>query len=492
MNLLSTTWVYGEYERGESTYQQHLRIIDTFRGELDAARKEVQSLTKELAELKARYTALHRRQFTASKKKQAGPECRTPFGSSPVGTTTKRGAPFGHPGWTRKPPSRIDRTEQVSAPDICPHCSSEHLVPTGETKEHIQEDIVLVPRTIVTKYVHETAYCPRCARIVTCSGDGEIPGSSVGPTAKAAAVWLRYGMGISYRKVQAVFSCLFGMEFAPASLVGFDRQALRKGTLLYDDIREKLRASPVLHADETSWRNDGIGHWAWYAGNPDLAYFEIAKSRSTEAAKSIVGSAFGGTLVTDRYAAYNGIAAASRQFCLAHIIRRAKELSEEIALIGEKQRDRASERFLSAIARLFTRMCTAAHAAIGGTPAAEAMERSFANELGRLCKKQLAFKPAETLRAALSGKDSRNLFTFLRIPGVPPTNNHAEQSIRSMVLFRKTSFGTRSPSGIKTHSVLPSLIRTAQRQGRDPAQFLRTLFTEDTATAQRALYRNTS
>jgi transposase len=90
------------------------------------------------------------------------------------------------------------------------------------------------------------------------------------------------------------------------------------------------------------------------------------------------------------------------------------------------------------------------------------------------------------------GKDRTYLFTFLRHPGVPPTNNQAEQSIRFLVIFRKIMFGTRSGKGLRTHSILPSLVLTSMRQGRRPREFLEILLTSDTKTAQRALYRNSS
>lgn len=68
----------------------------------------------------------------------------------------------------------------------------------------------------------------------------------------------------------------------------------------------------------------------------------------------------------------------------------------------------------------------------------------------------------------------------------------AEQSLRNIVIFRKVCFGTRSPEGSYSHSVLPSLLLTAKRQGQHPLNFLKTLFLQDTATSQRALYYNSS
>ena len=120
------------------------------------------------------------------------------------------------------------------------------------------------------------------------------------------------------------------------------------------------------------------------------------------------------------------------------------------------------------------------------------MEKQLVKELKNLCAGPLVYKPAETLRASLIGKDHRYLFTFLRYPDVQPTNNQAEQSLRFLVIFRKIMFGTRSQSGLKAHSILPSLVLTACRQGRNPLAFLHTLLTADTATAQAALYHNSS
>jgi len=151
-----------------------------------------------------------------------------------------------------------------------------------------------------------------------------------------------------YRKVQEVFKDLFGLSFVAASALGFDRQAVAKGAAIYEDLREKIKASAVIHADETSWRNDGLGHYAWYAGNPDLAFFHIDRHRSTEVARSILGSRFEGILVTDRYAAYNGANAPARQVCLAHLIRQAKEITRELALIED--RDKVAEAFCADIA----------------------------------------------------------------------------------------------------------------------------------------------
>ncbi len=80
----------------------------------------------------------------------------------------------------------------------------------------------------------------------------------------------------------------------------------------------------------------------------------------------------------------------------------------------------------------------------------------------------------------------------IRTSEVLHANNHAEQFLRHLVIFRKIYFGSRSESGLKTHGILPSLVQTARKQGVHPRKFLQTLLTADTATAQAALYNNSS
>jgi hypothetical protein len=299
-------------------------------------------------------------------------------------------------------------------------------------------------------------------------------------------------MGLSYRKTTELFRDLFGLSFVPASAVGFDRKASERGAPIHEDLREKIRVSDMVHADETSWRNNGLGHYAWFAGNESLAFFHIDRHRSAEVARSIFGNRFEGVLVRDRYAAYNGIGS-EWQACLAHIITKAKEIKREHTLLPQTEQEAATDRFCQRVGTFFKEVCeTTTGLKIGEVPwkSAEAVEKDFAARLSNICKKPLGFKPAETLRAFLTGKDQKYLFTFLRHPGVPPTNNHAEQSIRHLVIFRKIFFGTRSENGLKTHSILPSLVQTARRQGVHPRQFIQTLLTADTPTAQAALYNS--
>lgn len=494
---LSAQWVFEEYQRCDDEHLEHWKIRDIQQEELDKALKYVSELEKENEELKAKLKALHRKQFKANKK--AGRKTS----DHPVGEDSepekkkKRGAPKGHPGWYRRPPDHIDKTVIVPPPEVCPHCACSDLTPVEAIKDHLQEDIVLQPRTLVTNFRHHQAFCPKCNRNVIEAAEGELPNCHIGPRTKAAAVFLRYGLQMPYRKVRELFDVFFNMPFVPASAMAFDRTATRKGQPLYEDLKEKLRVAVAAHADETSWREDGLGHYLWYAGNNNIAVFHIDRHRSSEVAQWILGHNFGGILNTDGYAAYNAVNAKLRQTCLAHLIRKSKEIKQEILLRKPRFQDRESIRFCDTISALFKKACKIGRKLSCGDIAlhrADIFEKRLYSALNTICTTKLSDEKAETLRCRLLNpkKEYDRLFTFLKYPDVAPTNNQAEQSLRNMVIFRRICFGTRSHDGSHSHSVLPSLLLTSKRQGKHPLAFFQTLFTSDTATAQTALYNDSS
>lgn len=452
--------------------------------EIKALDQENRQLAARVAELESRLKQQHRLRFKANKTPPAK------SGDRP----RKRGAPAGHPPWHRPRPDRVDRTVHVDAPKTCPHCECEGLEPTGEVHVQRQEDIVLQPRTMVTDYTHDLSYCPNCRRAVFQTADGELRNCEIGPVTKAAAVYLRHEVKLSYRDVGKVFSGLFGMPFVPASAMAFGHRVAGEASHLYEDLRDKIRAADIIHGDETHWRIDGKNAQLWYAGNPGLGFFHADPSRSSDVAVSIFGSAFGGNLVADSYAAYNAINPKGRQACLGHLIRKAEEIADRIETTpGKKKPERQALRFCRAAAKFFTICCRIDQRRRSGRTTFTAARRHIPR-LQRvrdsLCRHVLKDADAENFRQRISdpSRDGRRLFTFLEVNGMPPTNNHAEQSLRLPVIFRKISFGSRSLAGAQALAVNLSLLTTAKRQGRDPLQMFQNVLLKGADTPLDELY----
>jgi hypothetical protein len=483
---LSTGWVFHRYQQVAGTECHYEYQIEELNRHLDEERRQRKKLELENQQLRAQLQGLHRRQFKGRKAPA------TPGSDCPSAQRKKRGAPVGHPPWQRAKPKHIDLIVPVPAPKTCPDGHGNDLQPVQELQKHVQEDIVLEPRTVATCFVHQQSYCPVCDCLVLQPGPGELLGSYIGPAAKATAIFMRYEINVSDRKISRFFAEFFGLKFVPASAYGFERQAVRRGAPLYEDLRQKIRALSVAHADETSWREDGKPYWAWYAGDDDLAFFQLHEHRSAQAAQDVLGERFAGTLVADAYASYHAVHPKDWQSCLAHIKTKAKELDQQLALLTGQAADPPARQFCQDIQGFVRTACQAHHRLAKGpwrAKTAKRKGRALRRQLRALCQTPLHYPRAEAFRKRLLGPEQKHLFTCFRRPNVPPTNNQAERSLRPLVIMRKVIQGTRSEKGLENHSVLRSLFETARRQGRKPHQFFLDLFTKDTAQAQASLYR---
>ncbi|MFH1753958.1 MAG: IS66 family transposase [Candidatus Omnitrophota bacterium] len=380
---------------------------------------------------------------------------------TPMSLPKKIGGLFGHVGWFRKKPERIDRIEELRL-TACPVCGSRDINQCKKTQEHIQEDIIL-PRVEAVMYKRHYYYCKKCKKVVAPQGKDEIPGSYIGPKAKAFANFLRYVVKISERDVKMLFERAFNLKIVPSSITGFRGQLKKKALPAYSKLMEALRIGPFIHADETGWKVDGDNHWLWKFSNKRICVSHIDKSRGQNVVDKMIGDKYKGVLISDFLSAYNKIDAKAKQRCLVHIMRDLKKvieywrddrevlrycqrlkdiLGDAIALHGEyinRRRDGAYYRRREALTEALK-------------------DFSFPNPNKRILKR--------FAKRLMRHKDE--ILTFLYQKNIDYHNNHAEQQIRPDVIFRKLTFGNRSPIGAQNHSVIMSVLQTAKLNGIDP------------------------
>ena len=84
--------------------------------------------------------------------------------------------------------------------------------------------------------------------------------------------------------------------------------------------------STAVAADETGWRVAGHRQWLWTFVGEEATVYLIAPARGYEQAQSVLGPDFADVLERDGWAPYRRFAHAQHQTCLAHLLRRAREL----------------------------------------------------------------------------------------------------------------------------------------------------------------------
>ena len=380
------------------------------------------------------------------------------------------GAPKGHPGKTREIPDRVDEHKDVHLFE-CPECSGRGLSPCKRYEDHYQEDIV-IPHTKVTRFRHHYYYCRDCGNVVHGMGDGELPGSYIGPNAKSLAGFLHYYMALPYRKIKQLFKEMFNMDFDPTSCVGFDSQIRIRGQPLYEELKSNLKDKSHLYVDETGW----MGKWLWCYAEPTSAVYKIERGRGQKELHSTLGEEYRGVLISDLLGAYNRIRSV-KQRCLVHILRHVDKW------LTYYDHDRKMVMYFTKLKTVIKEIILLSDIIKKKRPVNILIKKlDLVGQLRRLLNQDLEPPKANKFRRKLLDHFDE-LVTCLNYPEISAHNNFVERLLRGNVIMRKITFGNRSEKGMLNHEVIMSLIQTARLQKLNLLPYLHTLLTDKTKTA---------
>lgn len=416
--------------------------------DLNKALKRIERLEKENAKLKEELKLLRGRPSWAKSNKPVEAKHRA----------KKRGPKNGHVCHPRKVPEKIDCEIKI-VPKHCPHCGMGNLPPPHKWHQHIQIDLPPPQRPVVTRYHVGWSWCSKCG--VAVSSGARLSRSLYGPHLHAQVSYWKHSLGLTLPKIQVLLREQYGLEISTGQLSELMKRSAICFDAMYEDIATSLLDQPCLYADETGWRVDGDNRWLWSFSSDAQSYYTIERSRGSKVVDTVLGKAYGGTLVSDFYSAYNKLDSA-KQKCWAHILQKCSELREKYP------KDIEIQYYASRLKRFYQWSVRLQKLHEDGNDIAGQHRRLQTNTMCFLFRrwKHVSLK---TLTKRLI-KYRGDLYTFIET-GVEPTNNRAEREIRPAVLMRKTSYGNRSEQGARNQAVLMSVIRTCHKQGRDFVAF---------------------
>lgn len=289
--------------------------------------------------------------------------------------------------------------------------------------------------------------------------------SQLGPRAVALATQLNKGLGLPYGKTAAVLEQAFGLAVTRGGLCQAIARMGRKAEPTYRQLVEQIRTSPSVTPDETGWKVGGRLWWLWVFATPHATVYAIQPGRGFEQAAIVLGEDFAGFLVRDGWAVYRRFEQAVHQTCLAHLLRRCREMIEVASPGG------AAARFPQAVKEILQRALALRHRRDQG----ELSEAGLAVARGRL-EARLDRALGKRYRSAANERLANHLdrereaiFPFLSCAGLEATNWRAEQALRPAVVARKVWGGSRTEQGAQTQQILASLLATC-RQRNHPIQ----------------------
>ena len=357
----------------------------------------------------------------------------------------KPGAIKGHKGHQQ---SFLTPTEVVPrVPELC-SCGCKEFTNLRVYYTHQHIELPEIPMQI-THFVLKEGECESCGR--TCKGS--VPqGFQVGygPRFTGLVGELTGGQRSSRSSVKEFIQSVLQV---PISCGGIQRCVDRVSRAIlpyYEAMAAKARSAKVNFIDETSWYQHGVLAWLWVMVNPSVAFFSVKASRSKKAFEELVGH-WAGILVSDGYGVYLKWVK-DRQTCLAHLIRRAKGLSE--------RKDPAVARFAERVHSELCRLLNWANA-----PPTQGDVSTWYARVCHLIDSHRDRKDEAGKLARHLDKEMGNLWVFLLEEGVEPTNNRAERALRFAVLWRRMMQGSFNEKGDRWVERILSLRETCRLRG---------------------------
>ena len=361
------------------------------------------------------------------------------------------GAKHGHEGHSRIISDTPDDVVE-HRPDHCSCCGAALALdlPTETVSLYEQVDLPEV-KPLVTHHRRLSVCCPTCGTRVVAPVPQAARGTPFGPRLHAVATYLKTFQALSYERLQAALSDLFGLTLSQGGLMNLLRRAQGCFAEGQASAVSSLRRAEVVASDETGVRIEGSNAYHWVFRSPEAVVHHASPTRAASVIREMMNGHRPAVWLSDRYTAQQGHGVA-HQTCLAHLAR-------DVAYAVEVSEDPVPWRlqlWLQAVFALSEQVTTLATSTLSAKR--RALERQLADIL-------VAASPCDLTRA-LQAKISRardQLLTFLDHPGlVEATNNGCERALRPAVVQRKVTNGYRAMWAAQGEAAVRTVVDTAR------------------------------
>ena len=268
---------------------------------------------------------------------------------------------------------------------------------------------------------------------------------------KTLTVYFSNEQHIPEDRLQILFLDVFKLTISTATLVEISRTFSKLVAPIQERVLELLKAAFLKHLDETGFRINGKTSWLHSISNDLLTHYRPSLKRGD------ISKGLRGIVVHDHWKPYFTLEKVLHALCNAHHLRELKALAEIEKEVWAIQ--------MARLLNILNRM---------KDPPIERMFRIYDDIVNR----GLAFHESQPPLSARKNKrrTGHNLLLrlknykdavlrFLTTPGVPFTNNQAEQDIRMMKVKQKISGGFRTMQGAETFCTIRGFLSTCRKHG---------------------------
>lgn len=369
----------------------------------------------------------------------------------------KGGATLGHSGHGRKSlrARQAERTIPVRLPTNCPDCDTT-LESRGMKRRTVLDGQPL--KSEKQLLLLDIKRCPKCRRTFRAKPPGVLPKGLFSNRLLSIVAVEHYMHGLTLGQLHRQ------RGIGTGALIGALHGLARRLQPVIPKLIREYRTAFVKHADETGWRTDGRGGYAWLFCTLNVSLYRFRSSRSAKVAHEVLGTQrLPGTLVVDRYNAYNK-ASCHLQYCYSHLSRDIEDLQKDSP--DDPQVSRFVETALPQLAAAMS------------LRQLKLSKRQFHQQATTLrgTIEQTMNTPAshpgiQHIQDIFREKSERR-YRWALDPRIPAENNPAERELRPLVIARKISFGSQSDAGALTREVMMSVLLTLQKRTQNPVAVL--------------------
>lgn len=401
------------------------------------------------------------------------------------------GGQKGHSGTTLRQSTQVDQTLEHRSPSRCSVCQMEMLDhEVSETRQVFE-----LPKLNVQVIAHRQ-WRSRCSCGAVHLGawpHGVNAPAQYGPSVKAMAVHLNQHHLVPLARSAQLMEGLYAVSLSQASIQSFAQEAALVLLPTVAAIGVAIQAAAVVHADETGIRAQGRLHWLHCAVTPTLTWLAPHAKRGAAAFEALgLLQGVKGVLVHDGLMAYKALTC-SHSLCNAHHIR-------ELVYVHEQEGERIWDAWAQEMIDLLRQALREVDAAAG--PLEPSRQAYFEAQWAALLERGEAFNPqaGRSGSSADAGLGSRgrikqskatnllkrlreyaaDVWRFMREPGVPFTNNLAEQALRMAKVKQKISGCFRTEHGAQTFFTIRSYLATMTKQKANRFDCLISVFNRQT------------
>ena len=288
-----------------------------------------------------------------------------------------------------------------------------------------------------------------------------LPRSDYGLEVAIILAFLVYTIGVSINQARALLNFFCRLDLSRSQADSLLNQLSRLWQQEFETLCEIMAWATVIYIDETGWKVSARNCYAWVFTTLSHTVLLYGRGRDAAVLDEILPEDFDGIGVSDDYAVYRNRFSRGQK-CWAHFLRKAIALM--LAHPGQQEYRRFFEQLLTVYrdGKRFQQDGRLGDA--GRRQRVHALE----DRLYALCSRwqqpvtestsQDVREFVNLHRALMRTLRDEELFTFVLVSEVEPTNNGPERIFRFTAEQRKTNRTSKSEAGARRRSVISSVL----------------------------------